>query len=144
MSNFSYEPWNALHKFQDDINRLFAANEGDASRTAPSHWSPAVDIREDATSYTLLADVPGIDVKDIEITMENGVLTLTGHRETVGKDERDKYSRTERVRGAFHRRFTLPDTADVEKITAKSANGVLELVIPKHEKLQPRKIVVEG
>ena len=86
MNTIQYEPWTALQKFHDDVNRLFGGQDGDGSRVVTSHWSPAVDIREDKDSYTLFADVPGVDPKDIEITMENGVLTIKGERkwETAG------------------------------------------------------------
>ena len=85
-----------------------------------------------------------MDPKDIEITMENGVLTLKGERSTEKKEEREGYKRIERARGTFYRRFSLPDTADAEKIDAHSRDGVLEIVLPKHEKVQPRRITVNA
>jgi HSP20 family protein len=103
-----------------------------------------VDIREDKDAYVLHADVPGVDPKDIEVHMENGVLTIRGERKSETKEERENYKRVERVRGTFYRRFTLPDTADADKISAKSVNGVLEVRIPKQETVQPRRISVEG
>lgn len=137
-----YEPWTVLQKFQDDVNRLLGSQETDGSRVVTSHWSPAVDIREDKDSYTLYADVPGVDPKDIEITMENGVLTIKGERSWENAEERDGFKRMERSRGTFYRRFSMPDSVDPEKITARGNCGVLEVVIPKHEKLQPRRIPV--
>ena len=76
--------------------------------------------------------------------MEDGVLTISGQRESETKDEREGYKRVERVRGNFFRRFSLPDTADADGISARSANGVLEIVIPKQAKVMPKRIKVEG
>lgn len=147
MAMTRYEPWGLLNQLHKEMDRLFTQPGGiseEAASVAAADWAPAVDVQVEKDRYIIRADVPGVDPKDIEITMENGVLTIKGQRETVTKEEREKYTRTERVRGSFYRRFSLPDTADVEKISAKSSNGVLELIIPKHEKLQPRKITVEG
>ena len=143
MNTTQYEPWTALQKFHDDVNRLFGGQDTDGSRVVTSHWSPAVDIREDKDSYTLYADIPGVDPKDVEITLENGVLTIKGERKWETAEERDGFKRMERSRGTFYRRFSMPDSVDAEKISARGNNGVLEVVIPKHEKLQPRRIPVQ-
>ena len=103
-----------------------------------------MDIKEETERFLIHADIPGVDPKDIEVHMENGVLTIQGRREKETREEREGFKRIERARGSFLRRFTLPDTADSEKITAKCNNGVLEVSIPKHNKVQPRKITVEG
>ncbi len=76
--------------------------------------------------------------------MDNGVLTLKGERKSEKEESHEGYSRIERVRGSFYRRFSLPDTADANQVEAKGKNGVLEIVIPKHEKVQPRKITVKS
>jgi len=91
----------------------------------------------------LRADLPGVEPKDIEVTMEDGVLTLRGKRELEEREEREGYRRVERVSGQFFRRFTLPDTANTDAISAKSKQGVLEVIIPKQPKVQPRRISVE-
>ena len=147
MSVIRYEPLGMLRRFHDEVSRLFDEDYygvagGDQSSAATSHWAPAVDIKEEQDRYVLRADVPGVDSKDIEITMENGVLTIKGERKLEEKEEREGYKRVERVYGTFFRRFTLPDTADAEKVSASSKNGVLEVTIPKQEKVQPRKIKV--
>ncbi len=142
-----YEPWSLINQLQEEINRLFESRglaPGREQEGTVADWVPAVDIREEADRFVILADVPGVDPKDIEITMDNGVLTIKGERETASEEEREGYRRIERARGTFMRRFTLPDTADAEHISARSRNGVLEIVIPKHERVQPRKITVEG
>jgi HSP20 family protein len=92
----------------------------------------------------LLADIPGVDPKDIEITMEKGILCIKGERRTESREELEGFKRIERARGTFYRRFSLPDSADAERISARGRDGVLEVVIPKQEKVQPRRITVEG
>ncbi|OGT81195.1 MAG: heat-shock protein Hsp20, partial [Gammaproteobacteria bacterium RIFCSPLOWO2_02_FULL_52_10] len=109
-----------------------------------SRWMPSVDVREDEDKFVFLADIPGVDPKDIEVTCEHGVLTIKGERKAETEEEREGYKRIERSRGTFYRRFNLPDTADAEHIKANSKNGVLELTIPKVEKAKPRKIAVKS
>ena len=143
MSIVRYEPWGLLNQLQREIDTLFDTRRGGEEGSpiaATSDWTPAVDIKEEADRFVIHADVPGVDPKDIEVNMENGVLTIKGQRESEKKEEREGYKRIERVRGSFFRRFSLPDTADAEKINAKAKNGVLELVIPKHQRV----ISVEG
>ena len=147
MAVVRYEPWPLFNQLQSEINRLFESRVGggaeDSSTVVTSHWMPAVDIREDVDRFVLFADIPGVDTKDIEITMENGVLTIRGERKLESEEERQGYKRMERSRGTFYRRFSLPDSADPERVSARGKNGVLEVTIPKHERVQPRKIAVE-
>lgn len=107
---------------------------------ATSAWIPLVDIKEEADKFVIHADIPGVDPKDIDITMEKGILTIKGERETAKEDERQNYKRVERTKGTFYRRFTLPDSVDAEKITATGKHGVLEVIIPKLPVVQPRRI----
>ena len=149
MSLVNYEPWSLLDRFQQQLNQLgyaekaLADNDSDYSNVRTSRWSPAVDIKEEATRFLITADLPGVDPKDIEITMDNGVLAIRGERQSEAREVKEGYKRVERVSGAFYRRFSLPDTADAERIEAKGKDGVLEVTIPKHEKVQPRKIEVK-
>ena len=148
MSMVRYEPWNLLSQLHNEIDQLFPqqrrrVGEDDAS-VAASDWTPAVDIKEESDRFVIHADIPGVDPKDIEVHMENGILTIKGQRHSETKDEREGYKRIERVRGSFYRRFSLPDTANAEAISAKSQLGVLEVIIPKQQKVQPRRIEVES
>jgi len=140
-----YEPWNFLNQLYKDLDQMYArsAENGEETTVATSSWIPAVDIKEDEQRFLIHADIPGVDPKDIEITMEAGVLTIKGERESETTEERKEYKRVERSHGSFYRRFSLPDTADAEKISATGKHGVLEVVIPKRELAQPRKINVE-
>jgi HSP20 family protein len=151
MNVVRYEPLNVLRRFQDEVNRVFnedlqygrgALPDVDRSRVATSAWTPAVDVTEEATRFVISADVPGVDPKDIEITMDNGVLTIKGERKAVATDEGSGYSRVERAYGSFYLRFSLPDTADAEGIRATTTHGVLEVSIPKKAAVQPRRIEV--
>ena len=151
MSLIKYEPYSLLDHLQKDIFRSALGypfsrdNSGDDnSNVEVSDWRPAVDIKEEKERYVIHADIPGVEAKDIEITMENGVLTLKGKRTDDKEEEREGYKRVERVRGTFYRRFSLPDTADTDKIEATSKDGVLEIVVPKQAKLQPRRITVKN
>jgi HSP20 family protein len=89
-------------------------------------------------------DLPGVDPKAVEITADQGVLTIRGKREDARRESREGYRRVERVTGEFQRRFSLPDSADALNIKAKFVNGVLEVAIPKLAQVQPQRITVEA
>ncbi len=107
-------------------------------------WVPAVDIKAAGNSYIIHADVPGIKPENIDVSLEDGVLTIRGERRFDGEEAKDGYRHVERVRGTFYRRFTIPDMADQERVTARCNDGVLEVVIEKQEKALPRKIAVNS
>ena len=140
-----YEPWNVVSQLQSEINRVFGNLNNTDSNSATSDWSPAVDVREYSDRFQLLLDVPGVEPKDVEITLDHGVLSVAGNRaeENAAKSgEPAQHQRNERPLGRFHRRFILPDTADAENVQASGRHGVLEIVIPKQPKAQPRRIAV--
>ena len=135
MTLMRYQPWGLMRSLHDDLDRLFEQRLGmDETAGSVANWTPPVDIKEEENRFVLHADIPGVKPEDIEVTMENGVLTITGSRAET--------ERVERVAGRFFRRFTLPDTANAEGISAKSTHGVLEVIIPKHERVMPRRISV--
>ncbi|MDR9436402.1 MAG: Hsp20/alpha crystallin family protein [Thiohalophilus sp.] len=146
MALVRYEPWSMLNQIRREMDQMLetTGDNGESSAIATSDWIPAVDIKETQDAFILHADVPGVDPKDVDVHMENGILTIKGERESEKKDEREGYKRVERQYGSFYRRFSLPDTADAEKISARSKNGVVEITIPKKEAVQPRKISVES
>lgn len=135
-----YRPFNLLNEFNKFLEQSSAS---DTSNIDTSQWVPAVDIKEDSNQFVIFADLPGLERENIQVAMENNILTIKGERTEESKDLQKNYSRIERVRGSFYRRFTLPDTADGSKIYAKMKNGVLEVVIPKKEIVQPRLIEVQ-
>ncbi len=106
-------------------------------------WVPAVDIREEPDRFVLLADVPGVSPENIQVTTEQGVLTISGERTLEPPAEHSEQHLQERLHGRFQRRFTLPDTADTDQVQARGKDGVLAVVIPKKAKAQARRIEVE-
>jgi len=140
-----YEPW-ALHReVLNEFNRLFErAGSNDESTSAVAEWAPSVDIEEHTDKYVLHADVPGVDPASIEITLERGVLTLSGSREKTIEQKDVASRRIERIAGRFLRRFTLPESVDADGVKASGRHGVLEIVIPKREAAKPRKITVNS
>lgn len=127
--------------FQSLVERFFGLNqEQDPSNVVTSQWTPRVDIKEEKERFLILADIPGVDPADIEIHMEKGTLTIKGERKVEQVEENDKFTRVERSRGVFHRRFALPDSANPEGITAVGKHGVLEIAIPKRPESTPRRI----
>lgn len=132
----------------NDLNTIFDSSmrmrEQDDSNVESSSWIPAVDIKEEADKFILLVDIPGVNPKDVDISMENNVLTIKGSRNESIAEANQGYHRVERVKGSFYRRFTLPDTSDADQVTAKSSHGVLEITIGKKKAVQARKISVES
>ena len=141
-----YEPWGLLDQFRRDIEQILAQSgtptSGD-STVATSAWVPAIDLKEEANQFIIEADIPGVDPQEIEISMAHGMLTIKGERQSKSQEEGKNYHRVERRHGSFYRRFSLPDTADADKIVASGKNGVLQIRIPKKEVAQPRKIVIQ-
>jgi len=137
-------PWNLLNSLQRELyNPTFSNTDNDDASVATANWAPSVDISENEKEFTLLADIPGVNPDDIDISMEKGVLTVKGERSSETVDEGENYRRVERQSGQFYRRFTLPDSADADKIEAKSEHGVLRITIPKQEVSVSRRIEVK-
>ena len=125
-----------LRLFQDSVSRLF-------SEPSNRPWSPAVDIFETEHELVLKADVPEIEMKDIDVQVENGTLTLKGERKFEQEQNGRGYHRIERCYGSFVRAFTLPDSVDVDKVKAEYKNGVLTVTLSKKEVAKPKTIRVE-
>ena len=138
-----WEPFRGVSTLQDQINRLF--NETFDRRGEESNlttWAPAVDIYETEQELVVKADLPDIDPKDLDIRVENNVLTIRGERKFEKKVNEDNYLRVERSYGSFARSFTLANTVNSEAIKAEYNNGVLTLTIPKREEAKPKQIKV--
>ena len=136
-----HKPVNLFNQFNDEMNRYFSLTRTGAANQEHD-WVPTVDIREEDKQYLLTADIPGVNRKDIEITLEEGVLTVKGERNTESDASEQGYRRRERTHGTFMRQFTLPDTVNATSISATARDGVLEITIPKQDKPEARKIAV--
>ena len=141
MSLVHYKPVNLFNQFNDEMNRYLSMTRENAANQE-REWTPAVDIREEENRYLITADIPGVNGKDIEITLEEGVLAIKGERKTETEVSEQGYRRRERTHGTFMRQFTLPDTIDSTNISAAAIDGVLEVTLPKQEKPEPRKITI--
>jgi len=130
-----WKPFNDLARFHDDLFRR--GRNGELVR-----FTPAVDIEELEDRFVLSADLPGIDEKDLEITVHDGVLVLSGKREVSQEEERDGGLYRERSHGSFCRQFRLGPHVDPEKIEAHFSKGVLQVTLPKKEEAKPKQIPV--
>ena len=128
---------------QDQINRFFnAAFDRSLSEASLTAWAPAVDIYETEQTLVVKADLPDIKAEELDIRVENNILTIRGERKFEKKVEEDKYLRVERSYGSFSRSFSLANTVNAEAIKAEHKNGVLTLTIPKREEAKPKQIKV--
>jgi len=145
MNIVRYRQWPG--QLQEEIRQVFdrCLQAGDPDESvAASQWAPRVDIKEEAARFVIYADVPGIDPQQIRVQADKGVLSIRGERRSEGSADSERFSRVERRHGSFHRRFTLPETADPEGVTAVGRNGVLEITIPKRPGCAPRRTQVDA
>ena len=140
MSLVHYKPINLFDQINNEMNRYLSMR--DTAANQEHEWTPAVDIHEEDSCYMLTADIPGVNRQDVEITLEDGVLTVKGERKSGTEVTEERYRRRERIYGTFVRQFNLPDTVDAANISAKAEDGVLKIAIPKQEKPEPKKITV--
>lgn len=149
MNIVNYEPIRMMSRLQNEINDLFRNGDFflptfDDSAVTTSQWVPSVDIKDEKNRFVIRADIPGVDPKDIDVSMENGLLTIKGERKSESNKEEDGYRRVECSYGSFYRRFSLPDTADSDKIKAKGKDGVLEIEIGKQKPSKAKKIAIKS
>jgi HSP20 family protein len=139
-------PARELTSLQSEVNRLFSSFfEPGSARPSPRSaggWQPAMDVAERDDHYVLRADLPGVREEDISVELDGDVLTVSGRREAEHDEQREGYSRVERITGEFIRALTLPEGVDPERIEATYDRGVLEVRIPKPEQAQPRKVAI--
>ncbi len=122
------------------LDNFLRGQQSDSSIVDTSTWAPPVDIKEEKERFLVLADIPGVNKEDIQISLEHNILTLRGARYFEKTEDKKGYTRMERSQGQFYRRFSLPQTADDTKISAKYKQGVLEISIPKKEMAVEKKI----
>lgn len=142
--------WNPFREMQDLQNRVLHALQGKAGVAAESanesitvsEWTPVVDISEDANEYLIKAELPEVKREDVKVTVENGMLTLSGERRLEKEDGGRKYHRVERAYGRFVRAFNLPEDTDADKVRAEFKEGLLQVHLTKKEAAKPRQIEV--
>jgi len=140
-----FEPWTFVDLLHRDLDRVRGGRGVATDDHSPvADWVPAVDIIEEKGRFVLRADVPGVRPEDMDVSMDNGVLSVSGERHAIASDDDKGVQRIERATGRFLRRFTLPETADSEAIVARCADGILEVAIPKMPEIQARRITVEA
>jgi HSP20 family protein len=140
-----WDPFREFSTLQDRMNRLFRESYGPEGREeslTTSSFAPPVDVYEDEHTVTLKIEVPGIDEKDIDVRIENNVLTVHGERKFEKEEKEENFRRVERQYGSFIRTFTLPTTVDAEKVAAQYDKGILKIALPKKAEAKPKQIKV--
>lgn len=140
-----YDPWRTMDDWRQEMDRILhplLQRDEETSHVAGGDWMPAVDIKDEENRYVIRADIPGVKPEDIEVTMENGMLTIRGERKFEETEEKENFKRIERSHGIFYRRFTLPENTDGEAVQATGHDGVLEVTIPKSAETHGKRIEV--
>ena len=140
-----WEPFREFSTLQDRMNRLFRESYGSEGREetlSNTSFAPPVDVYEDEHSVNLKIEVPGVDEKDIDVRIENNVLTVHGERKFEKEEKEENFRRVERQYGSFTRTFTLPTTVDAEKVSANYDKGILKIALPKKAEAKPKQIKV--
>ena len=149
MAIVRWAPFRDLVSLQDRMNRIFEESfrgqpaQGEEDWALGGSWAPVVDIYEREGNIELNAELPGMNAKDVDVRVENNVLTLRGERHIDSEVKRESYHRVERAYGTFTRSFTLPSVVDMEKIKAEFKDGVLHLTLPKKEEAKPHQIAIK-
>jgi HSP20 family protein len=149
MSVSRWDPFQDLLAIQDEMNQLFgrAYGQGGQARSQAQGermWAPALDISERKDAYVVTVEVPGIKAEDLDITLEDGLLTIKGERRFTQETSEQQFHRVERRYGGFRRSITLPAQVKADQIEASFEDGVLEVVVPKAEEAKPKKISVRA
>ena len=137
-----FSPWSVADLLHRDIAQ--APGRRNSSVAPDTNWSPATDIVEKEDRFEIRSDLPGMSADQIEVSMDAGLLSISGERQAEPRDDDEGARRIERPAGRFARRFTMPDTANAEGITARMSDGILEVSIPKQPELKARRIAVEA
>ena len=142
-----WEPLREMEDFQNRLSNLFGrpmrrSNGHGREDITLADWTPVADITEDEKEYLIKAELPEMKKEEVKVTVENGVLTISGERKFEKEEKKKKYHRVERGYGTFMRSFNLPEDADANKVKAEFKNGLLTVHLPKSEKAKPKEIEV--
>ncbi|MEX0913701.1 MAG: Hsp20/alpha crystallin family protein [Demequina sp.] len=129
-------PW------QEDFNQVLRQFFGDADTSLAGAFSPALDVEENDDEFTLHVELPGVNPDDVEVSIEESVLSIAGQRDFYADRNADGFRRVERRFGRFHRAVRLPDRVDADKVQASYKNGLLTISVPKAESAKPRRVKV--
>ena len=148
MALIRWEPVRELNTLQSEMNRLFNtlfdAPLANGGTTGPRRWLPPMDLVETEEDFVLRADLPGLSEEDVNIELEDNVLTISGERKVAHEERKEGYYRVERPSGAFARSLTLPEGIDPDRVRASFDRGVLEVRVPKPEQRKPRKVTISA
>jgi HSP20 family protein len=148
MALIRWEPVRELNTIQSEMNRLFNSffepSATGANGTQLRRWVPPMDLVESEDAFLLRADLPGLSEEDVNIELEDNLLTISGERKSEHEERKEGYYRVERASGTFSRSLTLPEGVDPDAIQASFENGVLEVRVPKPEQKQPRKVTISA
>jgi HSP20 family protein len=137
-------PIRALNRLQEQMEQFMGwPRSQEHSSMALTEWSPTVDVVEQEKEYLLKAELPEVKKEDIKVTVEEGVLTISGERKFEKEETNKRYHRIERSYGSFQRSFTLPNEADTDKITSEFKDGVLTIHLPKNPETKPRSLDIK-
>jgi len=143
-----WDPFKEMEETQNRLAKFFGLppariGNGDKEAMTIAQWAPSVDISEDDKEWLVKADLPEVKKEEVKVSVENGVLTITGERKFEKEEKDKKYHRIERAYGNFLRSFALPDAADGTKVAAEFKDGVLKVHLPKNEKATPKAVEVK-
>lgn len=145
MSTLRWDPFQDMLSLQDELNRMFdrvAGRTGPTTGQVARTWAPPLDIAERTDAYVVTVEVPGVDPEEIDVTLENALLTIQGERRPAQDASEQRLHRVERAYGSFRRSVSLPSTVQADTIQASYDHGLLRLVIPKAEQAKPKKIAI--
>jgi HSP20 family protein len=143
MTVLRWDPFQDLLSLQDEMNRVFDRAAGQTTRgQATRSWAPALDIAERKDAYLVTVELPGVNPDDIDVTLENNLLSIQGERRQAQDSADEQFHRVERAYGTFRRSVSLPSTVRADAIQASYEHGLLQLVVPKAEEAKPRKIAI--
>lgn len=136
-----YDPFRELFQTSHQLNRLFGTPRAEEELAVTAF--PTVDIYEDTEGINLTAELPGIDPKNVEVKLENNILSISGERKLDREDKRENYHRIENWYGTFNRSFSLPSNLDSDKVKAEHKNGLLRVFVPRREEMKPRQLKIK-
>ncbi len=136
--------FNDIKNLQDEMNRLFSFGFQNREEIVRGAWQPSVDIVEGKDEIALEAELAGMNIADVDVSIENNVITISGERKFEKKDDGENYHRVERSYGTFTRSFTLPRNVVSDEAKADFKNGILRIALPKKEEAKARKIEIKG